>query len=178
VLTLSGESYLVLSMNHPKLELDSLTVATEREWLIQRLGWIVWTGVIVAALVGFMGRGPYSDSIATSSDRTTEVSFNKYVHYHSPETLEITLRPESDTETARLFLSRSLLDNMEIRRTEPEATKSILAQDGVFYDFAKQPLVDSIKIVMHVDYQKFGNISGEIGLAEHPAAALNQFVYP
>jgi hypothetical protein len=70
------------------------------------------------------------------------------------------------------------LDNIEIRRTEPEPAECVLAQAGIFYDFPKEFTADSVKVVIHVEYQKFGNISGEIGLAEHPAALLKQFVYP
>jgi hypothetical protein len=165
-------------MTHPKLELDSLTEATEREWLIQRLGWIIWAGIIAAALAGLAGRGPLSNSMTTSPDGATEILFNTYLHYHSPETLEITLRPERGTESVRLFLSRSLLDNIEIRRSEPEPTQTVLAQDGVFYDFPKVSTADSVKVVLYVEYQKFGRTSGEIGLAEHSPAILKQFVYP
>jgi hypothetical protein len=165
-------------MVHPKIELDGLTHAAEREWFVQRIGWVVWSGVILAALAGLLGPGPLSNTIATSPDGTVEILFNKFLHYHSPETLEVTLRPEGHAEGAKLFLSRSLLDNLEIRRTEPEPVEAILADDGVFYRFLTHSAADSVQVVFHVEYQKFGSISGEISLAEHPAAVMKQFVFP
>lgn len=162
----------------PQFNLSGVTLSTEREWLVQRIGWILWAVIILGAIGGIFGPGPLSSTIAKSSDGTTQVSFNKFLHYHSSETIEIILRPERGSKTADLFLSRSLLDNLEIRKTEPESNESILEDDGVVYIFSKLSSADSVKVVLHVEYQNYGTSTGAIGLAGHALAQLNQFVYP
>ena len=42
------------------LELETDESFQRNEWRIQRVGWIVWSLVIIAGLIGLLGSGPMS----------------------------------------------------------------------------------------------------------------------
>jgi hypothetical protein len=161
-----------------QIDVKSHQALHEREWKIQRIGWAIWALIIVAALAGLVGPGPLSSTVATSADGTTTVAFDQYLHYHHPTTLELTLRPTNQQEVLQVAVSKTLLDSIEIRRIEPEPRRCLLQEGGVVYTFDTTSSTAVARIVMHVEYQKFGNVSGEMGLVGQPPIQIRQFVYP
>jgi hypothetical protein len=149
----------------------------ERDWLIQRIGWFFWGAIILAALLGLIGPGPLSTTVIRSDDDTATVGYDKYLHYHCPTSLEVLVKPEDDQEEFQVSISRSLIDKLEIRRIEPEPHQRVLSEHEAIYSFRRQSPVPA-KIVIHAEYQSFGNVVGEIGLVDHATARVAQFVYP
>lgn len=161
------------------LELDDLPSFQRKEWRTQRIGWLVWVVVIIAALAGLLGPGPLSRTSATAPDDSLTVRYDRFVHYHQPLLLEVALRLGPDqNNAARLFLSDELLAELQILRIEPEPEGSELTGEGVIYTFPNAAGLQSGTIRIHAQYEAFGNVKGRIGLIGRQFAAVTQFVYP
>jgi hypothetical protein len=161
-----------------RLELEQDQTFQRREWRLQRLGWIAWGVVTLAGLAGLLGPGPLSDSEAVTSDGALIVAYDRFLHYHHPSQLKLTLRPRSSGEEVRVQLSQSLLDRIEIHRIEPEPARRELTPDGIVYVFSLADELDAATIVFHVEYESMGSGRGTIRLAGGEPVKLKQFVYP
>jgi hypothetical protein len=162
-----------------QLELEHDPLFQQREWRVQRIGWIIWAGVVGAALLGLLGSGPLSWDEALSADGRLRVAYNRFVHRHHSTTLEMTMQPEDETQNKlRLFLAQSLLDRIELKRIEPEPTSRELASDGAWYEFRCIPGVSNAKVIFHIECDDMGSGAGELRLAGGEPVSLNQFVYP
>jgi hypothetical protein len=146
------------------------------EWSVQRFGWAVWALTILAGLIGLLGSGPLSHTETKAGDGSLTVAYDRYLHYHHPTQLQLTLGHIEDRQV-RVKLSRPLLDCLQIERIEPEPAKAELTNDGLIYIFESVASKDA-RIIFHVDYERFGSNQGTIEVAGHEPVTLNQFVYP
>ena len=162
-----------------QLELDEDLPFQRAEWRVQRIGWVVWGLIIVAALAGLMGSGPLSSTEASATDGSTSIRYDRFVHYHHESQLELTIHRDLVGGTAlNVHVSQALLDRIQIIRIEPQPTSRQLAADGIVYSFSHQDRMESAKIVVHLDFRKFGTTAGQIRVAGHAPVKLRHFVYP
>jgi hypothetical protein len=162
-----------------RLELPQDPVFQRREWRIQRLGWVIWAGIVAAAIAGLLGPGPLSKREAASVDGRLRVRYERFAHHHHPMLLEVALRPENETQDKlRVHLSQLLLDRIELRRIEPEPIARELDSSGAWYEFRCTPGVLSAKVVFHYECNAMGPGDGELRLAGSDPVLLKQFVYP
>lgn len=160
------------------LELDRDREFNRREWRVQRFAWGLWVALVAAALAGLLGAGPLSSTSRSSDDGEVRLSYNRFVHYHSPESLEVTLQLTSD-DTVQLKLAQEFLSRVQIERIHPEPIRSELADDGVVFVFARSPGASgSLHIVFHLQYERYGMAEGTIEHLGHGAVAFQQWVYP
>jgi hypothetical protein len=149
------------------------------EWRTQRVGWFVWSTIIVAACLGLLGPGPLSAARDSDANGTLTVAYDRFLHYHHPTEIRITLgnlsRAGGELE---LTLSQELLDRMQIRRIEPEPVRASLGGGGVVYKFSRSDSADPSEIVFHVDFERIGPSHGTIKVNGKEPIVLNQFVYP
>ncbi len=166
-------------MSADRLELEQDAVFQRREWRIQRIGWVAWAVIVIAALAGLLGPGPFSRREVASSDGRLAVKYDRFVHHHHPTPLEMTLRPVSEADDhLRLRLSQPLLDRIQVERIEPEPIASELTTDGAWYVFRFQPGAASAKVRFHVEFERMGAGAGELQLAGSEPVAIKYFVYP
>lgn len=157
------------------LEFDQSKKFQRWEWRLQRLGWMLLSTLLVAAALGFLGPGWFSNSTAQTSDGSLSVEYERFPHYHNPAQLRVNIDSEN-TALWRLQIERSLLDRLEIISIEPEPEGSEVTKDGVVYAF---PHAHGIgQVVFHVEFERYGNASGDIELLGVGKVSLEQFVYP
>jgi hypothetical protein len=162
----------------PRLDLERNDRFQKAEWRVQRCGWIVWALIVFAALAGLLGSGWLSNRKVTASDETLAVKYDRYLHYHHPTQLELSLlAPPTDGEW-HVAVDRSLLDRLQILHIEPEPTRRILAEDAISYVFLADPKATVGNVVFHVEYQRYGGAQGGVAIAGGSPVVLNQFVYP
>lgn len=159
------------------LQLDTDDSFQRNEWRVQRVGWVVWTVVIVAGFIGLLGPGPISQAKIAASDGSLTVAYDRYLHYHHPTQLTLSVGEVADGELQIKF-DRALLDRLQVERIEPEPLKSELADDGVVYKFLQRPSSQNVKVIFHVDYEQFGASRGTVEVVGHEPVTLAQFVYP
>ena len=149
------------------------------EWLAQRIGWTVWSLIMLAACVGLLGPGWFSSREETSPDGAITVGYERFLHYHNPSQIVVTCKGAPlDANEFGIRVQRSLLDCMQIRRIEPEPEHNQLTAGGIVYRFRRDQQADVINIVFHVEYERYGNVEGQIALAGGEPVTVRQFVYP
>ena len=159
------------------LELETDESFQSNEWRIQRVGWVVWSLVIIAGIIGLLGSGPLSHKEIVAADRSLTVAYDRYLHYHHPTQLTLSVGEIADDEL-RIKFNRELLDQLQVERIEPQPTKAELTDDGVIYTFLKKSSSQNAKVIFHVDYEHFGAHHGTVEVVGHQPLTVNQFVYP
>lgn len=145
------------------------------EWLIQRAGWLLWAVVLLAGLLGLFGSGVLSNATAVSPESGIQVSYQRFLRYHQPAELRVTLA-ESFAQS-KLKLNREFLDSVQIVRIEPEPVDSTLMTDGIEYIFASSESTNSIVLVFF-EYERMGKCQGKLQLNDSQPVAFSQFAYP
>jgi hypothetical protein len=162
-----------------QLDLPSDSQFQRLEWRAQRTGWVAWAVVVLAGGLGLLGPGWLSNRHVTSGDGRTRVAYERFLHYHHPTQLEVVHRQSTDApQELAIRVSHALLDRMRIQRIEPEPRRQELMEDAVLYRFSVQPGPDEVKVVFHVEYERYGAVHGDLGIDGDAAVTLSQFVYP
>src|SRR5215207_519621 len=103
------------------LELDQDLTYQQREWRVERISWIVWLLLIVAALLGLLGPGPLSQTRAGSQDERVWVDYERFVRYRSPTQLIVHIEPDAAQEGMfHLQLDQEFIAKAQIQRIDPE----------------------------------------------------------
>src|SRR4051812_20488706 len=86
---------------------------------IQKIGWLIWICVVIAALFGLLGPGLLSN--AYRSNDSLGISYNRFDHVQAPARLRIDiLQAATASEFIELNISREFWENTEIHRIQPE----------------------------------------------------------
>ena len=168
-----------MAKQRAELQLEDNMASHRTEWRVQRIGWVLWGAVLIAALLGLMGPGPLSSQESSAADGSLSLKFDRFLHYHHPTQLELLLRPgERRATDIRVEVAQKLLDRVEIHRIEPEPTGRQLSDDGAVFTFPLAEGSQSSKVVFHMEYEKYGPSSGRISLLGGQSVDFKQFVYP
>jgi hypothetical protein len=160
-----------------ELQLETDEYFQRHEWRVQRVGWIVWSLVIIAGSIGLLGSGPISATETIAPDGSLSVAYDRYLHYHHPTKLTLTSGKIED-QALRIKLDRQLLERLQIERIEPPPSQSEVTNDGVIYTFLQNSPLQNSKVVFHVDYEDFGSSRGTVEVIGYQPVTLKQFVYP
>jgi hypothetical protein len=151
----------------------------QREWKIQRVGWVLWALIMIAALAGLLGTGPLSHAEVSAPDGSLMVKYDRYVHYHQPSVLEVLVPSRGqDGGSLRLKVSRSFLDRAQILRIEPEPEEQHVADDGIVYTFGQEGTPELGKILFHFEFEQFGVSNARVELVGGGSAIVKQFICP
>jgi hypothetical protein len=162
----------------PEIDLEPNDRFQTTEWRAQRFGWIVWALVVLAALAGLLGSGWLSNRNVTAADGSLAVKYDRFLHYHHPSQIELSLlSPPTDGEW-HVTVDRSLLNRLQILHIEPEPARRVLSEDAVSYIFLADRSAAGGNVVLHVEYQRYGGAQGGVAVAGRSPILVNQFVYP
>jgi hypothetical protein len=150
-----------------------------REWLVQRVAWLIMAFLLLAAALGLFGRGPLSRATAGQEGGPLWVTYERLDRYQAPTELEIIAGPNTaQGEELRLTLNQEFLDRIEIDGIEPEPDSVEAAGKEQVYVFKVAD--PSLPTVVHISYQftRPGSALIELGLEEGSLLNFNQFVFP
>ena len=161
------------------LEIDEDPAFTARAWQLQRASWIAMALVVVLALTGLLGSGPLSRSVV-SLPGLLRVEYQRFARYEAAQTLTVRLEPGATRggET-KLWIDRRYLDDTRVEAVTPPPTRVEATEDRLVYAFAIGRPGRPVTIVVALQSEQIGPITGRIGLegaADH--VTFRQFVYP
>ena len=164
------------------LEVNENLKFQRRDWVAQRVGWVVMATVVVAALLGlFGGTGSLgSEAKATSEDAVVSVSYERYLRFMKPTTLEIELGKEAGKEgKVSVWLDRRYLDGLQVQQITPQPSSAKTGPQRLTYVFE----VDNPNATTAVSFdllpqQKIGALKGRVGIGDGKPVSFGQFVYP
>ena len=150
-----------------------------RCWKVQRIGWTIMTLLILGGLLGMFGRGPFSRTLASDPSIPLSLEYERFGRYQSPLTLSLHLNPgASEDGEVRLWFSRDFLRQVQIQGMTPNPDGAALSPNGTTFIFRlAQPTQDG-DVIVHLEAQAIGLLSGKVGLTESRSIAFTQWIYP
>ena len=150
----------------------------EKEWKVERAGWIVGLLVLLAALAGLFGSGPLSS--AAVEEGPLRVEYHRFIRYQSPEALTIQMdAAQAGDGRVRLWLGREYLSGFEVQKIVPEPDQVQLFADRIVYEFQTPESEGPLQITVQMKPNRTGTQRGQLGSENTgEGAAFTQFVYP
>jgi len=97
------------------MEIDDNVDFHRRVWIAQRAGWFVIGILIIAALLGFFGSGPFSRTSAQGGG--LRIEYDRFARFQQPTKVQSVFydaRPANEIE-----LSRRYFDSVQIEQITP-----------------------------------------------------------
>lgn len=148
----------------------------ERVWRIQRIGWVVFALLTVAALLGLFGQGPLSS--VTAERGRLRVDYERFARFESPTSFDLRVAPIASGTMVELWLSQDYLQWIEILSVSPQPSEVRADNNGLVYVFTLQEAGVAARISFHMTPLRPGILAGQVGLNNEEAVQFSQFVYP
>lgn len=161
------------------LEINQDLTFEQRSWRVQRVGWTVFSLILLAALLGLLGGpGPLSSRTA-GEDSPFQVTYEGFARHNGPTKLTFQLQPGAVAgDEVRVWLSSQYLESIQIERIEPEPNEIALSDDRVTYVFPLSDAGAGGRIVLHILPQTLGRREVRLGIEGGPEHSFTQFVFP
>ncbi len=149
-----------------------------RSWIAQRVGWIFFGLLMVAAFAGFLGAGPFS--AATAGEGTPlQVQYGRFVRHRAPVEMKIAVQPGAvQGEEARISVNREYLEQVEIQNVVPEPDSVETAGDRLTYVFKVANAGEVNKLTFNFMPITIGQHEVRVGLEGGPEHTFKQMIYP
>jgi hypothetical protein len=146
----------------------------QREWVAQRIGWLLMFVALLAACIGvFGGGGPLTET--TSSNGAQHIRYERFVRYSALTQLEVSV---ADRQAGRLMLTidEAYLQAFEIQSITPEpaAMEADSGQTTFAFDLKGSPA----SIMLRLKPERVGSHAGVIKVGSSAVMPVKQFVYP
>lgn len=119
------------------LELREHRNFQEKYWTVQRWAWVGYGIVIVAALMGFAGKGGMFARIQIQAG-SHEIDYPRVARWQTEETVSIAFAPSNETER-RVLLSPQLGRAVAIAGAQPRPSRSTATAAGEEIIFLVRP---------------------------------------
>lgn len=151
-----------------------------REWVVQRVGWVVMALIVVAALFGLLGEsGPFAEAELRAADGSLQVHHVRIAHHHAPAALTITVAPDLvEGGELRLWIDAAYARTLDIQSIIPEPESVEVGPERIVYTFAVADWKGSLTIVYHYEQESYWWKRGHLGIEGGAAVELVQFVFP
>jgi len=157
-----------------RLQLTEDEAFQRRDWMAQRVAWVVFFLVLLAALLGLFGSGPLSTGSRRSAG--AQIDYERFARNGRPMTLTITL-DSTPGDSVIIDMSDDYLAAAPLERTEPEARAQAAGEGARRFEF---PLAgeDGGKVVFHFDPRSVGLAKGWIAVNGGEPVSFSTFFYP
>ena len=151
------------------------TRCIRRGWTFERIGWVSMGVVMLGAAAGFFGGGLFTGSEATAGDDLT-VRYPRFARADAPFDLAIDWLPRQ--ADASLWISRAILDGVEVAEIRPTPSAAIAAHDRIYYTFRLSNPSDRVGVTFRLKPEQGGELRGRIGSGEDLDVEIRQFAFP
>lgn len=160
------------------LEIDQHLVFQHREWIGQRIGWVLMLAVVILSAVGVWGHGPASSTSVASGDGELRLEFPRFLH--SGGQAELVVRADAALASEGSFeldVSTAYVHAFEIEVVNPTPQEVQAAGETLRYVFAQAEPSADLEVVFHTRPRDVGALEGDVHI-EGRSVTISQFVYP
>jgi hypothetical protein len=146
----------------------------ERRWhAFEVMCWAAMAVVVVAALVGFLGKGPLAQTKAFAAGKPGSVTYQRFSHYMAPARYEVAFGPLGSA--IQVHIDRSLLSKTDIMGISPRPLAASDDGKGWNYSFAANNAPGQIDF--RLQPRAIGAVEGDVTI-NGAAIHLKQFILP
>ena len=161
------------------LEIEEDLKFQEKEWKIQRAGWVVMLLILVLGLAGIFSTGPLSSTSVDDEEGALTVGFERFVRHGGPSTLTVDVTGDQATNNeVEIWLSQDYLDAVKVEHISPQPKETRGAGDRMIYVFT----IDDPSSTLHASFslrpQSIWSLKGEAGVTGGPTVTFGQISYP
>ena len=150
-----------------------------REWRVQRIAWVFFIAILLAALLGLLGQGPLSVARTGAPDAGLALEFERIDRARAPTGMTVTLAPNiAQSGSARLAVSREFVDRISIDEIVPEPESVETGRDAVTYTFDVKDASQPAAIRFDFQHKFAGLMRGAVQMEGGPALPFEMFVWP
>ncbi|TNM64978.1 hypothetical protein [Aliirhizobium smilacinae] len=144
-----------------------------RFWIVQRCAWVVFAVVLIACLLGLLGRGgPFSRSVVQTAQGSLDLP--AISRWNAPDELKVTLSASDQDRT--VILDPPFLEAFSVEGIDPPQ-KQTFARDGhIGYVFAADATAETT-VIFRLQTQRPGLRSYAIGIG-NDASERSTFIFP
>ncbi len=163
-----------MKKHNQELDIDEDLVLERRTWAFERTGWLFMLLFVLAALLGFTGRG----GIATINDQTAgskaagiEVKYERFLRREAPANLQVRLYGQEN----QVRFSKEFYEKVRVEQVVPEPELVHVTDESIIYTFEKE--AEQALLAFYLKPQKSGSLHITIANS-NTQLNLSQFVYP
>jgi len=160
------------------ITIDEDMVFQRREWMIQRVGWVVILLLLIAGLFGALGgNGWLSHGEAKAGSLALE--YERFTRQRRPTSLQVRVDPASARDgRVPIWLDQAFLDRIDVERVEPEPVETRAGADRVVYQLALVDPQRPAQVTIAYQPADLGVTQIRLGIVGGDAIAIDQVVYP
>jgi hypothetical protein len=159
-------------------EIDEDMAFQEKEWVLQRIGWVIMGLIILAAVGGLIGPGLFSK--ATAQANAISVEHERFIHFNTDTAFIFHIQANVADEDGkiRLWINSDYLNSVHVQQFMPEAESFGAGAERHIFVFEPEDVSKpaTIKVVFHAMKPGVHNI--QVGLVGNETLSFSQFVYP
>lgn len=163
--------------NH-ELEIDEHPKLEKKSWTAQRVGWFLMFLVIVAALLGFTGRGGLAGLNhinKSTSSQSLQLEYNKFQRDQVTDELKIKLQ-QLQTPSSTITFSKAFYEKMRVVQVVPEPDNVEINANEIKYTFnISQP---EGSIIFYTKPMHVGSLYITVKGPDQEPVPVSMFVYP
>lgn len=144
------------------LEIEQDLAFQEKEWRVERAGWIVMALLVLAALAGLFGSGPLSKVEVRNG--ALQVHHDRVLRNHAPTELNLYLTPTQIQDgMVSFWIDRETIDRFQVEQITPEPASTWLLPDRLVYEFETTEADQPLQVRFYLKPKRTGLLRVRIG---------------
>ncbi len=158
-------------------EIDQDLAFEYREWVVQRVSWVICMLILAAGAIGLLGSGPLSHAETSAGPLTLE--YERFVRKLSPTVFHLRIDSSAAVDQhIGIWLDQSLVDKFDIAQIIPEPVDAEAGEGRVVYYFGVTESDPLSEITLDVQPSEPGVSHSRLGLVDGPEIEFDQLIYP
>lgn len=145
-----------------------------RNWLFERVGWLVMAAFVAAAVAGVFGGG-WLSSVRTTREGLT-VEYPRFARAQSP--LKLTVEWQASQPETVLWIARSYVDRFDVEEVRPTPAAVAIGADRMYYTFRTRDAGTRAAASFSLKARRAGVLRGSLGVERGPELETRQWVFP
>lgn len=148
-----------------------------RQWVAERIGWLVMVALLACAVAGvFGGGGPLARTAASGADGG-RVQYARFARHSSPTSLDINVPPSNERQV-RVRISGDYLSAVHLQTITPPPTSTSVGDRQHILVFDRAYKSSGTTIRFELEPKAVGVNHGWVAIDGGSPISFSQFVYP
>ncbi|HEU4539783.1 MAG TPA: hypothetical protein VFR23_01525 [Jiangellaceae bacterium] len=149
----------------------------QREWRLERIGWVLVGAFALAGLAGLLGAGPLSWTTAHSDAGLVTVEYQRFTHHEADDSLTLVLAADAAEDgTITVELTGSWVTGVDLQSISPQPSEERAVPGGITFDVAVER-TGTTEIQVNFRAQEYGTLDAALAV-RGDTTGFTQLVLP